>query len=69
MSIKGASVQLDEGCVCSFAMMHRRPIRLDSYPKDRAIQSDWLSPIACLILAITGILFIYSAQSTISDSD
>ena len=30
---------------------------------------DWLSPIACLILSITGILFIYSAQSTISDSD
>ena len=38
-------------------------------PKRSGNTIDWISPIACLILAITGILFIYSAQSTISDSD
>lgn len=30
---------------------------------------DWISPICILILALIGIIFIYSAQSTINDAD
>ena len=30
---------------------------------------DWISPICILILALIGIVFIYSAQSTINDAD
>ena len=41
----------------------------DSILKKNLLNFDWISPMCILVLSLIGIVFIYSAQSTINDAD
>ena len=47
----------------------RRKKSLRFINENLSLNLDWISPISILLLSLIGILFIFSAQSTISDSD